>query len=61
MSLTLLKSRDSLVGAKLKYAIDLDKGMFMFIPNEDDATNGKGCEDLKKQFEAVESTGTDVF
>ena len=61
MTLTLLKSRDSLVGAKLKYAIDLDKGMFMFIPNEDDATNGQGCEELKKQFEAVESTGTDVF
>ena len=61
MTLTLLKSRDSLVGARLKYALDLDKGMFIFIPNEDDATNGQGCEELKKQFEAVESTGTDVF
>lgn len=61
MTISLIKSRDSLVGAKLKYAIDLDKGLFMLIPNEEDATKGKSCEDLKKQFEAVESTGDDVF
>lgn len=61
MTITLLKSRDSLVGAKLKYALDLDKGLFMFIPNEDDATNGQGCEELKQQFEGNDSTGADVF
>lgn len=61
MTISLIKSRDSLVGAKLKYAVDLDKGLFMLIPNEEDATKGKSCEDLKKQFEAVESTGDDVF
>ena len=61
MTMSLIKSRDSLVGAKLKYAVDLDKGLFMLIPNEEDATKGKSCEDLKKQFEAVESTGDDVF
>lgn len=61
MTISLIKSRDSLVGAKLKYAIDLDKGLFMLIPNEEDATKGKSCEDLKKQFEAIESTGDDVF
>lgn len=61
MTLSLVKARDSLVGAKLKYALDLDKGMFMFIPNEDDATKGEGCEELRQKFESVEPTGVDVF
>lgn len=61
MTLSLVKARDSLVGAKLKYAIDLDKGLFMFIPNEDDATKGEGCEQLKLKFESSEPTGADVF
>ena len=61
MTLSLVKARDSLVGAKLKYAVDLDKGLFMFIPNEDDATKGEGCEQLKLKFESSEPTGADVF
>ena len=55
------KARDSGSGAKLKYAIDLDKGVFSFIPNEDDALNGAGCEALKEEFEYTTSGGEEPF
>ena len=51
MTLTLAKARDAGSGAKLKYAIDLDKGVFQFVPNEDDALNGSSCNDLRNEFE----------
>lgn len=51
LTLHLAKSRDNGAGVKLKYAIDLDKGIFQFIPNEDDALNGSACEELKNEFE----------
>ena len=52
MTLHLAKARDATSGTKIKYAIDLDKGIFNFIPNEDDAFGGKGCEDLRREFES---------
>ena len=51
MTLHLAKARDGGSGQKLKYAINLDRGIFDFLPNEDDALNGSQCEDLQKEFE----------
>ena len=51
LTMHLAKSRDNGAGVKLKYAIDLDKGMFQFIPNEDDALNGSACDELRNEFE----------
>ena len=54
MSLYIGKARDAAVGKTLKYAIDLDKGIFTFIPTENDATNGAKCQDLKNEFDGYE-------
>ena len=51
MILTLVKSRDSAAGATLKYNVNLDTGVFTFIPSEEDATKGTHCEDLKNEYE----------
>ena len=60
MTLHLAKCRDSITGAKLKYAVDLDKGVFSFIPNEEDALNGNKCEELRDEYEYVYE-GSDTF
>lgn len=54
------KSRDTSSGAKLKYAIDLDKGIFSFIPTETDALKGEGCEELRQEYDYV-GYGEDTF
>lgn len=51
LTLHLLKSRDSVNGKKLKYFIDLDKGIFNFIPNEDDANTSTDYEQVKNRYE----------
>lgn len=38
MTLTLGKSRDSVAGKKINYAIDLNKGIFTFIPEGEEVT-----------------------
>ena len=57
LTMHLAKSRDNGAGVKLKYAIDLDKGVFQFVPNEDDALDGSSCEDLRKEFEPTYDGG----
>lgn len=51
LTMHLAKSRDNGAGVKLKYAIDLDKGIFQFVPNEEDALNGASCDELRNEFE----------
>lgn len=51
LTMHLAKARDAGAGSKLKYAIDLDKGIFQFVPNEDDALNGSACDELRNEFE----------
>lgn len=48
------KSRDSMNGKTLKYAVNLDRGIFEYIPEETDATEGAHCESLKDDFEMDE-------
>jgi replicative DNA helicase len=54
LTIYLGKARDSRNGKTLKYLIDLDKGMFTYIPEDEDATNGAHVEELKKEYELDE-------
>ena len=51
LTMSLIKSRDSSNGAVIKYAIDLDKGIFRYIPIEGDATGGEGTQELYNEYE----------
>lgn len=51
MKLQIVKARDTEVGKKLSYIADFDKGIFTFIPEENDATDGAKCEGLKDEYE----------
>lgn len=53
LTLHLVKSRDSVNMKQLKYAIDLDKGIFTYIPETNDANpnSNKSIEELRKEFE----------
>lgn len=51
LTMHLSKARDAGAGAKLKYAIDLDKGVFQFIPTENDPLSGNQCDELRNEFE----------
>lgn len=57
LSLHLLKSRDSVNNKTLKYAIDLDKGIFEFVPFEDDAKGGSDCQSLANKYGDYDSGG----
>ena len=58
MTLQLVKSRDSESHKILTYAIDFDRGIFTYIPAENDALKGKDCQALKEEFE---NDGEEVF
>lgn len=51
MTLTLVKARDNMNGYKFSYLVDLDKGTFLYMPDEDNPTDNNKCEDLKNEFE----------
>lgn len=55
LTLTLVKARDSVAGASLQYAIDLNRGLFQFIPTEG-SNNETQISELMKEFE-----GEDAF
>lgn len=59
MTLTLGKARDSTVGAKLRYNVNLDTGTFTYIPSENDAMNGVTCNDLRNEYEYVDDSYSD--
>lgn len=51
LTLSLAKSRDSETDSKLRYAASFDKGIFTYIPEEGNALEGQGSEELQKEFE----------
>ena len=57
MSMHLIKSRDSSKGNVLKYALDLDRGTFTYIPIEGDGTNGEGSKELYNEYEYSSNEG----
>lgn len=58
MTLNLAKARDAVNEKKLHYAVDLDKGVFKFLPDEE---NPEECNDLREEYEYSNNTGEDVF
>lgn len=58
MTMHLVKSRDSVNMKDLKYNINLNTGTFIYIPEDDNAVDGEGVEELRKQFNEDEE---DVF
>lgn len=57
LTLNLVKARDSVNGKKLQYAIDLNRGIFEFIPN-DGNTDPQVTQQLAQEFG---DGGADVF
>ena len=60
LTIHIAKARDATAGSKLKYAIDLDKGVFDFLPIDNDALGGSRCDDLEKEYEYT-GYGEDAF
>ena len=55
----LVKSRDSANMKDLSYAVDLNRGIFTYIPTENDALeNGDQIQNLLDEYEATEE---DIF
>ena len=54
MTMHLVKSRDSENNKNIKYALDLNRGIWQYLPEEDNAVNGKGAEELYNEFESDE-------
>lgn len=61
LTLNLVKSRDSVNGKKIKYAADFDKGIFKYIPSENDGLEGKDCDSLKEEYDYSDCEGEDIF
>ncbi len=59
LTLNLAKARDATNNKKLHYAVDFDKGVFQFLPSEDD--NPSSCDDLREEYDCSGSSGEDVF
>lgn len=58
MTMHLVKSRDSVNMKDLKYNINLNTGTFIYIPEDDNAVDGEGVDELRKQFN---EDGEDIF
>ena len=63
MKLTLVKSRDSENGKVLTYHVDLNKGIFTYIPSEDDGIGGKSTSQEGRFVEVTSESvsGDNVF
>lgn len=61
LTLNLVKARDATNNKKIKYACDFDKGVFTYIPSEEDPLDNKHCEDLKDEYEEDYEPGENVF
>ena len=59
LTIHIAKSRDAVSGQKLKYALDLDKGIFSYLPVEDGSSSSE-CEDLRNEYEES-NYGEDAF
>ena len=59
LKLNLVKARDSVNNVKLNYAVDFDKGIFQYIPEE--VQDKESCEKLQEEFEYVNNPDEEVF
>ena len=58
MTLNLAKARDAVNNKKLHYVADFDKGIFQFVPDEEDTA---ACSELKSDYDYTGDNGKDVF
>jgi len=58
LTLNLVKARDAVNGKKLQYAIDLNKGIFTFIPNENSPSAQQISQELIEDFQEVGDDNT---
>ena len=62
MKLSLVKSRDSENEKVISYQVDLNKGNFTYIPDENDGLGGKSSNEYENRYSNdFEQTGEDVF
>lgn len=54
MTMHLVKSRDSENNKHINYALDLNRGIWTYLPEEGNALEGKGSQELYEEFEADE-------
>ena len=54
LTVTMAKVRDAQTGKKLRYIIDLNRGIFTYAPSECDATGGSGCDKLMEEYDGYE-------
>ena len=54
LTMALAKVRDAVAGSKLQYAIDLNRGIFEFIPNEENSSP-ETMQSLAQEFEGVDA------
>jgi len=60
--LEVVKARDGGVGNKLTYCVDLGRGVFTYIPNENDEIEDKESEEkYLSRYNKQEEPGEDVF
>ena len=58
LTLNLVKARDSVNGKKLQYAIDLNKGIFQYIPNENSSSAQQISQELVEDFQEAGDDNT---
>ena len=51
LSLFIAKSRNAVSGRELKYAVDLDKGNFVYIPTDKEEADADKCKQLQETFD----------
>lgn len=61
LTMSLVKSRDSANGLKIKYMVDFDHGKFTYIPNEETPGDDESIKQLQREFEDPTYSGEDPF
>ena len=62
LELQLIKSRDSVVGAKLQYKVNLNLGEFIYIPNsKDNVTSEEELQQLENRYSEPVTDLEEVF
>ena len=61
LTLHIIKARDGGDGKHLNYHVDLDRGIFTYVPEEDDASLGNKCEELRSEYDYDDNEESGVF
>ena len=56
MTIYLIKSRDSVNGKQFRYAIDIDHGIFNYIPTDENCEDVSKCDELREEFDGEEES-----